>query len=69
MSYLQTGLVVGFDVYKKNVQSVKDKAGLKAGHTVDFGGKGQRDKKDRGQQWFKQNNKKIIEDQYRRLKG
>lgn len=42
---------------------------MKAGHTVDLGIEGKRDKKDRGQQWFKENNQRIIEDQDRRLGG
>lgn len=45
--------------------------GTKGGWKQDrrFGDRGQRDKKDRGQQWFKENNKKIIEDRRGGWKG
>lgn len=46
VSYLQTGLVVRYEVYKEKMASVfKTKGGLKAGHTIDLriGGKGTKD--------------------------
>lgn len=43
--------------------------GVKSKTHSRFGKRGQRDKEDRGQKWFKGNNKNIIGDQDSRLRG